>query len=459
MNQPRQAEPIGASPDALRPPLVRHPMHSDTYQHLRVLMAAPQLARAITIGSRFCAEATAALELLGLVGVTPSAAVDRQLLEARGEGSAADDAGLLLCLRCRVTQAAEQKILALVRHFGRRHQLDPIDLAATVLDDGGESLPWHPAPAASSVHRPFSLQVIDSYRPELAGLGHWTRLRAQSHPPLVRLLREHGLLLQRDWSLLAHATPSRMERAWQRHGTAALTASQVAGLHQRFGEHYRQARGDRTSAIGRWEPEAAFLAALDPPTRAELILGRLRAMATALRRDRLAALPLAGDGEEQLDAVAAALPTADPPSGRVEAVEAALRRALAKQLPAMLAAGGPEASLRACLWRHYALGLPQRRIGEACGCCQPKVNRRLQCAAHAAAIAATALGWLAGREGFEAVGRSVASTEAQALALRDYLLAASGEGDRPRLALWLEPLLPDPVVEPPPHDLRNVPHG
>jgi DNA-directed RNA polymerase specialized sigma24 family protein len=297
--------------------------------------------------------------------------------------------------------------------------------------------------------------VVDSYRPELAGLGHWTRLRVQSHPPLVRLLREHGLLLQRDWSLLAHASPGRMARAWEQHGSAALLPAQVATLHQRFRDHYRQARGERLAAA--WEPGALFLSALDPPAAAPLTLGRLQAMASALRRDRLAALPMAGP--EGLEAVAAAAPAEDPSPGRVAVVEAALRRALARQLPAMLAADGPEAALRACLWRQYAKGHSQRRIGEACGCCQPKVNRRLQCAAHASAIATTALGFLLGREGFEAVGRSLAATESQAAALRDYLLASPADGARPRLAHWLEPLLERSVPASPPHDLLRDPHA
>jgi DNA-directed RNA polymerase specialized sigma24 family protein len=434
-------------------------MDSDPYQQMRTVVAAPRLARAIAIGSRFCARAAAMLERLGLAGVTPSAAVDRQLLEARalGEARELDEAGLLLCLRCRVSHAAEQKILALVRHFGHRHQLDPIDLAATVLDDEGDPLPWPAVGTCGAAHRPFSLEVIDSYRPELAGLGHWTRLRVQSHPPLVRLLREHGLLLQRDWSLLAHASPGRMARAWEQHGSAALSPSKVATLHQCFRDHYRQARGDRRTAAAAWEPGALFLSAIEPPTAAPLTLGRLQAMATALRRDRLAALPMAGP--EGLEAVAAAAPAEDPSPGRVAEVEAALRRALARQLPAMLAADGPEVALRACLWRHYAKGHSQRRIGEACGCCQPKVNRRLQCAAHAAAIATTALGFLLGREGFEAVGRSLAATESQAAALRDYLLACPAAGDRPRLAHWLEPLLEPPVAVAPPHDLLCNPHA
>ncbi|MFM7264458.1 MAG: hypothetical protein ACKOZW_02475, partial [Cyanobium sp.] len=82
------------------------------YQQLRLLVSAPRQARAIAIGSRDCPPARATLQRLGLVGLAASAAVDRQLLEAQGDGP--HDPGPLLCLRCRVSQAAEQKILALV---------------------------------------------------------------------------------------------------------------------------------------------------------------------------------------------------------------------------------------------------------------------------------------------------------------------------------------------------------
>lgn len=432
-------------------------MSDATYQQLRLLVSAPRLARSIAIGSRFCPPARATLERLGLAGVVASAAVDRQLLEAgqrapRAPAEGPQDSGPLLCLRCRVSQAAEQKIQALVRRFGRSHQLDPIDLAATVLDDGGAPLPWPVAGETASEtagtgsgHRPFSLQVIASFRPDLAGLGHWTRVRVQSHPPLVRLLREHGLLLLRDWSLLAHASPSRMARAWRLHGSAALPAAEVVALHGRFREAYRQERRTAVRSIGRWEPDGAFLAGLDPPAAAALTLQRLQAMAAALRRDHLAALPLAApEALERVPAATASALETSPPD-RLAVVEAALGRAVAAQLPAMLAADGPEAALRACFWRHYARGLNQRAIGQACGgSCQAKVQRRLQLSAHATVIATTALGQLAGREGFEAVGRSPERTEEQLAALRDHLLDTPDGADRPRLAHWLAPLLDPP---------------
>ena len=62
----------------------------------------------------------------------------------------------------------------------------------------------------------------------------------------------------------------------------------------------------------------------------------------------------------------------------------------------------------------------------------------------ATVIATTALGQLAGREGFEAVGRSPERTEEQLAALRDHLLETPEGADRPRLAHWLAPLLDPP---------------
>ena len=428
---------MSAAPDAPATPA----SPDAAYQQLRLLVSAPRQARAIAIGSRDCPPARATLQRLGLVGLAACAAVDRQLLEAQGDGP--HDPGPLLCLRCRVSQAADQKVQALLRRFGRSHQLDPIDLAATVLDDGGAPRPW-PTPAApvTAGHQPFSLQVIGSFRPDLAGLGHWTRVRVQSHPPLVRLLREHGLLLLRDWSLLAHASPSRLARAWRLHGSAALPAAAAVALHGRFRDAYRQRRRSAARAIDRWEPDGAFLAALDPPAPAALTLERLQAMAAALRRDHLAALPQATP--EALEHLPAIPPEPAPPA-RLAVVEADLQRAVAAQLAAMLAADGPEAELRACFWRHYARGLNQRAIGQACGgSCQAKVHRRLQLSAHASVIATTALVQLAGREGFEAVGRSPERTEAQLAALRDHLLAPPAGADRSRLALWLAPLLDPP---------------
>ena len=425
---PLPSPPMGASPDI-------------PYHQFRTLVAAPRSARAIAIGSRPSPLAATALERRGLTGLAPSTPRDRYLFEA---GGADDDRGALLCLRCRVSHAAVQRIEALYRQFGSSHQLDLIDMAATVLDDQGAPLPWPQADQPPAGHRPFALEVIESFRPELAGLGQWTRVRVQSHGALAQLLREHGLLLIRDWALLAHSSPTRMERAWRSHGQAALDLTSVRRLHQSFRRHYSQAMADLVSRRRRWEPNIAFLERLDPAVAADVTRRRLQALASALRRERLD--PLTAPKQEYLEAELAPGDGAGadghaPPPERIGLLERTLRRALAQQLPAMLAATGAEAALRACLWRHYALGLRQREISEACGCCQAKVSRRLQPSAHAGVIATTALTQLAGQEGFEAVGGCLKATETQVAALRDYLLGCPVATDRPRLALWLAPLL------------------
>ena len=119
---PVPGQQIGASPPLTTPRLDSADL---PYQRLRLLVSAPRSKRAIAIGSRPMPAALGALERLGLAGQAPTAALDRQLLQA---GRDAADQGANLCLRCRVSQAAEQKLLALVGRFGRSHQLDLIDL-------------------------------------------------------------------------------------------------------------------------------------------------------------------------------------------------------------------------------------------------------------------------------------------------------------------------------------------
>lgn len=422
------------------------------YRQLRLLVPAPSSARAIAIGSRPSAPAAEALRRLGLAERAPSADLDQLLLQVGRDG---EDQGASLCLRCRVSQAAEQKLLELMARFGRSHQLDLIDLAATVLDDRGEPRPWPLAAdpnaadpnaalaAPQAPHEPFSFAVLRSFRPELAGLGHWTRVRVQSHPPLVRLLRDHGLLLIRDWALLAHSSASRLERAWLLHGQAPLASAQVRALQRRFREHYQREQAASSVSARRWQPDGPFLSRVDPTAPPAQTLQRLQAMAAALRRERLDQPPQAWPATAEEIAAAPPADADDSPSaaGLLTRLEAALRTALAEQLAAMLTPLGPEHALRLGLWRLYAQGLGTREIAAACGCSQPTVSRRLQERTRAGVIAASALAALAGQEGFEAIGRSLELCETQRAALRDHLLAVPAGQRRCRLALWLEPLL------------------
>jgi len=436
IHPPPQAAMVGFPSQRTQAPASRYtPSHRHSfgmevdYRILRALVPAARSSRGFVIGSRHQSAATQALDRLQLPS-SPTTTSDRHLLEASRH---LNDPEALLCLRCHVSQAIEQKLLALMRRFGRSHQLDLIDMAATVLDDPGHPLGWDSADATSEPsHRPFALEVLGSFQPELAGLGHWTRVRVQSHPELARLLRNQGLLLISDWALLAHATPTRVERAWRLHGLAPLTDANVRRLHADFGELYRQRPGQ---AQGRWHPDAAFLLALAPDRPAATTLDQLQAIASALRRERLGMVPA---HSEPCDAP----PDVDNTSELLAQVEDSLRHHLRAQLPAMLNANSPDAALLACLWRRYGEGKKQREIAAHCDCSQAMVTRRLHLRGHATLIASATARTLRHHPGFESVDTSVEACERMVEALRAHLLEAGPDDPRPRLGRWLLDLLP-----------------
>lgn len=403
----------------------------EQYLRLRVLVAAPHSRRGFAIGERLPEGAREAHDRHRLQG-EPLPQADRRLLQS---GREAADHGALLCLRCRVSQAVHQKLLALHRQFGQRHQLDLVDMAATVLDDQGQPLSWQPMNGAE----PFTMSVVRSFQPARAGLATWSRVMVQSHPELVQLLRSHGLLLIRDWALLAHASAARMQRAWQLHGRDALPLARVRSLHQRFAEHYAACPGTES---GQWQPDERFLRRLDPGTPPEPLRCALQAMAQSVRRERLGAPPPLDWSE----------PVAPETDGRdwqplQQSLDACLESALRQQLPAMLGQGRTDQALRTALWRGYAEGLSQRAMAERCSGPEPPnqstVSRKLQLQAHLSAIATAATLALRSRKGFEELGRSAADSDRIVSALRSHLLATQPDG-RSLLAHWLLPLLPPP---------------
>jgi hypothetical protein len=404
------------------------------YQRLRALVAAPRSSRAFRIGEISPPQAAEAFDRLALAGESALQIEGRLLESSRDLG----DAGALLCLRCRVSQALHQKLRVLHRQFGQRHQLDLMDMAATVLDDQGQLLPWQP-PAEAKDAEPFTLAVVRGFQPSRGGnLATWSRVMLQSHPELVQLLRWHGLLLIRDWALLAHSSPTRMERAWHLHGRLALPIQRVRSLHQLFRQEYADA-ADTDS--GHWQPDAIFLKKLDPGTPHATLMAALQAMAKALRHERLQTLP-------NLPAVEASAAEPEPREWLAlqQRLNTCLHQALLRQLPAMLGAGKAEESLRRCLWQGFAEGLSQRTIAERCGLggkgSQSTVSRKLQIQAHVSAIVTSAARELRGHRGFEELGHSTADSERIVAALARYLMEPLPPDARPRLAHWLQPLLP-----------------
>ena len=373
----------------------------EEYLRLKALVSAPRSSRGFAIGEILPSGAREAVDRHGLAG-EPLPQTDRRLLENGTQG----DAGALLCLRCRVSQAVHQKLLALHRQFGRAHQLDLVDMAATVLDDQGAPLSWEPAEGKPGAE-PFTMSVLRGFRPARAGLATWSRVMVQSHPELVQLLRSHGLLLIRDWALLAHTSATRMQRAWQLHGREALPIQRVRSLHQLFCEHYTASAGTDS---GQWQPEESFLQRIDPGTPPERLRSALLAMAQAVRRERLGTPP-------PLDWHEPEGPEADSRDWLPlqQRLNTCLQQALQEQLPLMLGRGRADQALRTALWRGYAEGLSQRAMAERCAGPEPPnqstVSRKLQLQGHLSAIAIAATERLRSEKGFEDLGRTPAESD------------------------------------------------
>ena len=412
------------------------------YGTLRALVPAPRGPRGLTIGSL---QPPRALEGLSRQGLRPDAeadpACDTLLLRASRDHH---DLDALLSLRCRASQPIEQQLLHLHGRWGASHHLDLLEMASRVLDDDGRLLAWQPAVDGPKRHEPFSLPVLRQWRPELASLERWCRVRVQSDPGLRQLLLNHGLLLMGPWALLACASRTRVEQAWRAFGQGSLTGPAAVALHGAYLSRYRPAKEAHRRQVGRsrgWTPDQAFLEHLHPGAPAGDTLERLLAIAAALRRYRL-------EGPPPEDACAGGNGAANDDGDDLEELAAlidpALRRACQQHRATFHSTATPEARLVGCLWQAYGEGLSQRASAERCGCSQAMVSRRLQLQRQATAIATTAAVALARHPAFAASLTSVEASERLVAALRNHLLAPHPEEPRSRLAAWLRQDAPPP---------------
>ncbi len=407
------------------------------YATLRALVSAPQSTRGIAIGNLMPAAAQEALSSQGLaLAAEATSAIDRLLLQATTDRA---DQPSLLSLRCRASHPIEQQVRSLHGRWGESHRLDLLEMASRVLDDDGRLLSWAAPGEAPPGHVPFSLQVLGDWRPEVAGLDRWCRVRVQSDPGLRQLLLSHGLLLMGPWALLAAASRRRVEAAWHAYGQGRFTATTASELHARYQILYRTAKEAHRARFGRsrgWTPDGAFLLHLQPETPPGETLDQLQAIAMALRRFGLegpsphpdqAMNVTNGDGEDH-DELAAFAARIDP----------ALQRACQHHRSVIVRGRGEEARLLHCLWKAYGEGLSQRAMADCCGCSQAMVSRRLQLQRQAIAIATTAARELGRHPVLASRLATTADWERLVAALSAHLLAAPPEGQQPRLALWLE---------------------
>jgi predicted XRE-type DNA-binding protein len=334
----------------------------------------------------------------------PSRDHDQRLLQACEQ---AGDTGAFLCLRCRVSWPLEQLVRNLHSQNERNYGVELIALAAIALDDTGRMLPVRPPEERDGRKlptEPFGVAVIRSYKPERSGLGRWARQKLMGHRPLQDYLREHGVRLLKDWALLADTSQRRVVGAVSRlDGT--LPPERAAALHRRYLPLYRQAKLIHIQREGRqqgWEPDDAFLLALEPdqpPRQTRELLERIAKAVRLLESGRWlkqeSAL-LDGDGASRPLSSSQSKWEAHEGAGIGDLVIGKLVEEVGLEYITALLKPLQRGGLEQRIWQAWSQGLRQRQIAERCSTreapvSQARVSRVVNEKIHAGQIATLVL--------------------------------------------------------------------
>ncbi|GAB4383127.1 MAG: hypothetical protein Kow00121_44530 [Elainellaceae cyanobacterium] len=235
----------------------------------------------------------------------PDGDIQRELLQRvrQATGEPGYEAAAL-CLRCYISQEIEQECIRLERKFGDRHGITRRDLFPFVLDDDGRQ-PFGQSSAQSYI--PLSFEVLRTFDPNQSKLNSWTVRLLKSRRSLNGFLRECGVYLESDWSILNQTKREQLQRILA--DFHALTPAEIAkaqALLQAYHTVYRHDRllkrqqgtlkgkekcapptVDQLSRIGQYLREQAQWTLAN-----EAIMNYLQAIATQIRQYRLSAPPL-----------------------------------------------------------------------------------------------------------------------------------------------------------------------
>lgn len=410
------------------------------------------------ITGRELAGAAEALRRHGLEEIEAASCEHDQLLleEARQN----DDQGAFLCLRCRVSWPLEKRVSSLHRQFQSTYGVELLELASYALDDTGRPLPYHPDPAAKARdHEPFGVEVIRSYQPQRGNLGRWAKQKLMGQPALKAHLLQHGVLMIRDWALLGDTSHRQVVEAVSRLD-GHIPPQTAEALHRRYLPLYKQAKLQHIQATGRqqgWEPDEAFLLALEPQRPASDTKTMLEQIARAVRRlqsgrwQKQEAVLFDGDAMERWadKAVAESWGQAEADEEQQELGQAALRlvEEAGQQYSEQLLQGLSPESLDHQIWQAWSEGLRQRQIAERCGTNQARVSRTVKEEIRAGEIATLALERLRRampeqpQAAWAALFRSVQRLQEAEARLMNHLLQPEQEGGISPLRRWVQQAL------------------
>lgn len=404
-------------------------------------------------------ELTGAAEVLRRHGLEEIEAASREhdqlLLE---EARQNDDQGAFLCLRCRVSWPLEKRVRSLHRQYQRHYGVELLALASFALDDTGRPLPYRPDPAAKARGpEPFGVEVIRSYQPKLSSLGHWAKQKLVGQPALKTYLLQQGVQMMRDWSLLGDCSHRQVVEAVSRLD-GQIPPQTAEALHRRYLPLYRQAKLDHLQATGRqqgWEPDEAFLLALDPEQPASHTRMVLEQIAKAVRRlqsgqwQKQEAVLLDGEalGRWADKTAADGWGQTDPDEGLQDLDLVRLVEEAGLQYSEQLLQGLSTESLERKIWQAWSEGLRQRQIAERCGTNQARVSRTVKEEIRAGEIATLALERLRRampekpQAAWAAVFRSVQRLQEAEARLMNHLLQPEQEGGISPLRRWVQQTL------------------
>ena len=408
---------------------------------------------------------------LGWIELEANRELDSRLLNAAQRSS---DPLPLLCLRCRVSKSISSRLRVMHQKHQEQHELELQDMAACVLDDGGEiifrqksrdadgtvkqqRLPftWETIKALPEREiRPFAADILRSYNPSRCALPTWAETRVQGHSELKQYLRSCGLLLISSWALLADTSPTRIKEAWEQCGEGEMTAAEAVDLHTSYLKVYWPAKEAYKSVTGKssgWIPDDAFLLSLSPPQQDDQ---NLRKLDQSIRR-LLAQRPRSfKEGEEDSLADSSSLEEIGDdseagahPSDLQTSILRALEIAAHPRIKAAIEADQKKWErdpTRKMAWELYSKGIGQREIAERCTHKQGWVSKLLQEKTLSHAIALDAAIDLIRLPAFHSLQMNPSGTEKMVEALRNHLINPEQEGDIAPLRQWIQILLTRP---------------
>lgn len=215
--------------------------------------------------------------------------IQHELWQRSRSGEFAERDRAELCLRCFISHHVDQVCRSLSLKFGSRNGFTYSDVLPFVLDDDGRALKLE--------YRSLWKTILQSFNPTKASLSTWTSLQVKQHPELKRFLLEHGVYLVSDWAILNDTTLKQLKQLLQETDQASeieYGLSLLESYHAVYREDRLKARlaGVKQLCQPPTIEQLNRIAALlktQKTVKAETILKQLSAIATQLRRARIAA--------------------------------------------------------------------------------------------------------------------------------------------------------------------------